>query len=100
MNNANTSFNVGLGQESSTALASALAKRSRRDVCACVPYSLLGELGRDEITNCGGSPGRHFYLTTIRRNFVSSISAFIEGTIPVKECMVSSFTQGFPQRQA
>jgi hypothetical protein len=58
MNNANTSFNVGLGRESSTALASALEKRSRRDVCACVPYSLLGELGKDEITNCGGSPGR------------------------------------------
>src|SRR6266487_4848174 len=58
MNNANTSFNVGLGQESSTALASALEKRGRRDVCACVPASFLGELGRDEITNCGGSPGR------------------------------------------
>jgi len=58
MNNANTSFNAGLGRESSTALASALEKRSRRDVCACVPYSLLGELGEHEITNRGGSPGR------------------------------------------
>jgi hypothetical protein len=58
MNNANTWFNAGLGRESSTALASALEKRSRRDVCACVPYSLLGELGEDEITNRGGSPGR------------------------------------------
>jgi hypothetical protein len=58
MNNANTSFNVALGRESSTAFASALEKRSRRDVCACVPYSLLDELGEDEITNCGGSPGR------------------------------------------
>ena len=43
MNNANTSFNVGLGRESSMALASALEKRSRRRPCSDVPYSLLDE---------------------------------------------------------
>jgi hypothetical protein len=41
MNNADASLDVCLGRESSTALASALEKRSRRDVCRRVPYSLL-----------------------------------------------------------
>ena len=58
MNNANTSFDMRFGREPSTALASALEKRSRRDVCACVPYSLLGELPEDEITSCTESPER------------------------------------------
>jgi len=35
------------------------------------------------------------YLTTIRRNFVSSISSFIEERIPVNGMHGSSFTQGF-----
>jgi hypothetical protein len=42
----------------SAALASALEKRSRRDLRVCVPYSLLGELPEDEITNCTESPER------------------------------------------
>jgi hypothetical protein len=35
------------------------------------------------------------YLTTIRRNFVSSISSFIEGRIPVNGMHGSSFKQCF-----
>jgi hypothetical protein len=58
VNNANTSFDAGFGRESSAAFASSLEKRSRRDVRVCVPYSLLGELSIDEITNFDGSPER------------------------------------------
>ncbi len=47
-----------LGRESSTALASALEKRSLRNVRVCVPYSLLGKLRKDEITSSDESPER------------------------------------------
>jgi hypothetical protein len=64
MNYANASFDAGFGRDPSAALASALEKRSRRDVCACVPYSLPCELRTDEITNCARSPERAPHLTT------------------------------------
>lgn len=41
VHNAKTSFHAGFGRESSATLANALEKRSRRDVCVYVPYSLL-----------------------------------------------------------
>ena len=84
MNYANTSFDVSFGREPSAALASALEKRCRRDVCACVPYSLLGELRTDVITESVGSPLGAYHLTTIRRKSVSPISVFAQEALPIK----------------
>src|SRR6267378_2900728 len=54
------------------------------------------EIGRLDFPNRDTLKSTHcFCLTTIRRKFVSSIPAFIEGTIPVKRIHASSSTECF-----
>jgi CheY-like chemotaxis protein len=71
-----------LGRESSTALASLLEKRSRRDVRVWVPYSLLGELRKDEITSGDESPERAlppFFRDPVTQRVGQNWHRFVKG---------------------